>query len=255
MRSPGPPPPPRRGPVRARPTRPRRTDSTPIDVVREAGARAVRLARPAHDGCLIWQGRRRTNLRANGVQLAVTWTVWAAHYGTIPSGAIEHHCAGGWRCVNIEHLHHRTPVTDVEWFMRSVDQNGPPHPYDPALGPCWIWSGRLTRDGYGKARGTFAHRVSVVLNTGAEIPRGMVVRHSCDRRWCVNPTHLQPGTHAENNADRDARFYRRSAQPGLPARVPTAIDRITARPSVASSVVAGGTHPSDPCQPQRPEVR
>lgn len=38
-----------------------------------------------------------------------------------------------------------------------------------------------------------------------EIPENMVVRHKCDNQRCINPEHLEIGTIADNNRDRDER--------------------------------------------------
>ncbi len=40
------------------------------------------------------------------------------------------------------------------------------------------------------------------------IPDGLVLRHRCNVRRCVNPDHLVPGTRAENNADTKAELLR-----------------------------------------------
>ena len=44
------------------------------------------------------------------------------------------------------------------------------------------------------------HRVMFFITHG-RWPIGGLVRHSCDRSWCISPDHLLEGTHADNVLD------------------------------------------------------
>lgn len=79
-------------------------------------------------------------------------------------------------------------------------------------GDCWAWVGPKDHDGYGRITvtnggvrtGLRAHRASYEVYVGA-IPKGLIVRHTCDNPSCINPLHLRLGTHADNAADKVAR--------------------------------------------------
>ncbi len=78
---------------------------------------------------------------------------------------------------------------------------------------CWLWTGPVPEQtGYGYiwfGKNTIgAHRASYLLHKGP-IPKGLVVRHTCHIRTCVNPEHLVLGTPKQNTADslRAGRFF------------------------------------------------
>lgn len=65
---------------------------------------------------------------------------------------------------------------------------------------CWEWTGLLTHNGYPKLARVRVHRWTYEEANGP-IPEGMLVRHTCNNRICVNPKHLKLGTAADNTLD------------------------------------------------------
>ena len=71
-------------------------------------------------------------------------------------------------------------------------------------GGCWIWSKSVASSGYGQIRLNYknlrANRASYMVFKG-EIPDGMVIRHTCDNKLCINPDHLILGSCKQNSQD------------------------------------------------------
>ena len=70
---------------------------------------------------------------------------------------------------------------------------------------CWNWTGAAhSEDGYGRiwVDGKFylAHRFSAMIH-GLDMS-GEVMRHLCNNSMCVNPAHLQTGSHQDNTNDK-----------------------------------------------------
>ncbi len=62
---------------------------------------------------------------------------------------------------------------------------------------CWLWTGGISPNGYGKYRKVSAHRAAYEIFVGP-IAEGMQLDHLCRVRHCVNPKHLEPVTPKEN---------------------------------------------------------
>lgn len=66
---------------------------------------------------------------------------------------------------------------------------------------CWLWTGRLTKAGYGqisvKNRQQQVHRVAYEAWVGA-IPDGLTIDHLCRIRNCFNFAHLEPVSQKTN---------------------------------------------------------
>lgn len=90
---------------------------------------------------------------------------------------------------------------DVSRFETYIRQGDTPD-HAPDLGPCWLWVGALTEDGYG-VMGVLdlptasAHRWSYRHHVD-DLPEDLELDHMCLVANCVNPWHLDPVPHAEN---------------------------------------------------------
>ena len=77
--------------------------------------------------------------------------------------------------------------------------------------PCKEWQGYRDKDGYGRVRvagkRVMAHRAAYAQARGLPLDAiaGRVIRHKCDNPSCVNPEHLEEGTHQDNMDDKVAR--------------------------------------------------
>lgn len=92
--------------------------------------------------------------------------------------------------------------------MKTVAETFDDHWTEDTETGCWVWQRSCStgqgRRRYGKlrvnGRTVSAHRYSFERRYG-KIPTNNVVMHTCDNEQCVNPEHLQIGTHSLNRKD------------------------------------------------------
>ena len=89
------------------------------------------------------------------------------------------------------------PTSAAERLWRRVQKGGPDD--------CWLWLGADNGKGYGvigsggrAGHNVYVHRLVWELERGP-IPEGLEIDHLCGTRICVNPRHLEPILHREND--------------------------------------------------------
>lgn len=107
--------------------------------------------------------------------------------------------------------YHRAGPDRGERFNRKVARSA----------DCWVWTGAVLDNGYGRFDSIGAHQAAWEIATGEPIPDGLSVLHTCDVRHCVRNDdigtylvagrlrprrgHLFVGTQADNMADMAAK--------------------------------------------------
>lgn len=191
----------------------------------------VERATTNDNGCLLWPGAKNASgyglITDNHKGLSAHKVAYELFVGPIAKGLVIRHKCDNKACVNIDHLETGTQFDNMQDFKKRGKKSG-----GYLTGPikkktvverfwdrvkkldngCWEWTAGSTTQRYGlfeagtaKARVRhMAHRFSYELHKGP-IPEGMIVRHKCDNPPCVNPAHLELGTHADNVRDKIAR--------------------------------------------------
>lgn len=98
---------------------------------------------------------------------------------------------------------------DIQRFWSKVNKNGPlpdqSNPHYAGLDPCWIWTGKKLRGGYGSfsvgKKFLISSRVSYFLENGSPPKDSPMICHKCDNPACCNPGHLFSGNHKNNSQD------------------------------------------------------
>lgn len=103
---------------------------------------------------------------------------------------------------------HGDATTTLRLVSGTVEERLRHHGWDTTASGCWEFRSGAMKSGHCRIRmngkHVLVHRLSYETWVGP-IPEGQLIRHKCDNPPCMNPDHLEPGTHQDNRDDVMAR--------------------------------------------------
>jgi hypothetical protein len=105
-------------------------------------------------------------------------------------------------CFRLEQVSRKRGFENTPSLIERFEQRYIPEPNSG----CWLWLGGVNpSNGYGRfyTNGNVvvsAHKFSFTFFIGP-VPDGLILRHRCDIKTCVNPDHIIPGTYQDNSDD------------------------------------------------------
>ena len=142
--------------------------------------------------------------------------------GCIVEGCDGLHNAHGYCLLHYQRVRSAGSTDIINPKSLDVSEVFDSHLGAPNSSGCIEWQGTRNRQGYGKIqrnrKAIHAHRYAYERAHGP-IPEGLVVRHKCDNPPCVNPDHLEVGTHKDNSDDCTARRRRPLGEDASAAKI------------------------------------
>ena len=127
------------------------------------------------------------------------------------------------------------------WLAPSVQERFDNHTRPARGSDCILWCGCILQSGYGQiSMKKFKMRAHVYsyIRANGPVPKGAVIRHTCDIRNCVNHRHLVAGTQKDNKRDSIERGrHARHSSHGRAKLTPSQVEEI--RNSVGRQVDIG----------------
>ena len=206
------------------------------------------LIAPLSDSCILWaRGLTAMGYALLPKHLGTTLghrIAWQLTHGPIAPGTMICHTCDTRRCINPRHLFcgtqrdnmrdmaakGRHPRSGMSFERSYAIVNGEQvtalellrHLIRKPSADCIMWPGYLNPLGYARIAANRKHRpghqLAWEIHHDRPFPIGMMGRHSCHNRACVNPLHIKPGTAADNGADRANKWKVRSGLKPIPIK-------------------------------------
>jgi hypothetical protein len=151
----------------------------------------------------------------NGKREGVHRHIYRECFGNLQDNETVRHSCGNYKCVNPEHLF---KGEGGEAFTKLNKSRAKKIEFKVDNNDCFIITSHVGNEtGHTKfvknGKRVHIHR-HIYEECFGEIPKGMVIRHTCDNGRCINPEHLIIGTQRDNiqdmmDRDRNA-FYKNS---------------------------------------------